>query len=179
MREMRKKVRVAGVGLPNDYLSGLIPLLINAIGYSIEWTGKSNCDLLIVGPFLTSENRRHRWLPRPLRPAFRRLAEYLDARRSRPVTLFHTAENRRYDDIPADFAITFDLGVDSKKHLRFPYWMEFLDWAHEGVTGNTNPRFGELLSIPQLMGPLGTGFLGKPRIAALFASHLREPRRLL
>jgi hypothetical protein len=57
--------------------------------------------------------------------------------------------------------------------------MESIDWTHEGVVGNTNPRFGELLSISRLMSPLGKEFLGRPRKAALLCSHLLEPRRSL
>jgi hypothetical protein len=176
---MQKKIRIATVGLPHDYRFGLIPTLIDKAGYSIEWTARSRCDLLIFGPFTSKPGKRFRWLPRPLRPSLASIAAYFESRRQRPLTLFHTAENIRHDEMDADFSISFDLGIDDKRHLRLPYWMEFIDWTHEGVIGNTNPRFGELLSISRLMSPLGNAFLRKPRRAALFCSHLREPRKLL
>jgi len=177
--QMRKKIKIAAVGLAHDYRSGLIPLLINTAGYSIEWTAKAKCDLLIFGPFTARPGKKYRWLPKAVRPTFGALAKYFEKKRRRPLTLFHTAENIRHDEMGADFSISFDLGVNDKTHLRFPYWMEFIDWSHEGVVGNTNPRFGKLLSISRLMSPLGRDFLNKPRKAALFCSHLREPRKLL
>ena len=57
--------------------------------------------------------------------------------------------------------------------------MEMVDWSHEGVRGNTNPRYGSLLSLDRLCQPLGNTFLEKPRKSVLFASHLREPRKTL
>lgn len=176
---MGKKIKIAAVGVAHDYRSGLIPLLINMAGYSIEWTAKAKCDLLIFGPFTARQGKKYRWLPKPVRPTIGAIAKYFEKKRQRPLTLFHTAENIRHDEIAADFSISFDLGVNDKSHLRFPYWMEFIDWSHEGVVGNTNPRFGQLLSISRLMSPLGRDFLNKPRKAALFCSHLREPRKLL
>jgi hypothetical protein len=57
--------------------------------------------------------------------------------------------------------------------------MEMLDWSHEGLHGNHNPRFGQLLSIPRMTLPLGYDFLKRPRQVAIFSSHLREPRATL
>src|SRR5882724_8767569 len=159
---MGKKIKLAAVGVAHDYRSGLIPLLISTAGYSIEWTAKTKCDLLILGPFTTRQGKRYRWLPKPVRPTIGAIAKYFEEKRQRPLTLFHTAENIRHDEIPADFSISFDLGVNDKSHLRFPYWMEYIDWSHEGVVGNANPRFGKLLSISRLMSPLGRDFLNEP-----------------
>jgi hypothetical protein len=60
-----------------------------------------------------------------------------------------------------------------------PYWLEMVDWSKEGVTGNQNPRFGRLLNLDRLCSPLGKDFLERPQKAAIFASHLREPRGTL
>jgi sulfur relay (sulfurtransferase) DsrF/TusC family protein len=54
-----------------------------------------------------------------------------------------------------------------------------IDWSHEGVVGNLNPRYGRLLNLDRLSQPLGQDFLLRPQKAAIFASHLREPRRTL
>ena len=54
--------------------------------------------------------------------------------------------------------------------------MEMLDWSDEGITSNTNPRYGELLNIAKLMSPLGGTYLKRGGTCALLSSHLREPR---
>lgn len=100
----------------------------------------------------------------------------LAQRRIPPLTLFHTGENLRHDHIKTDFAISHDLNVLSKNHFRLPYWMEMIDWSHEGVVGNSNPRYGELLKLERLQAPLGRQFLERAQKAVLITSHLREPR---
>lgn len=57
--------------------------------------------------------------------------------------------------------------------------MELVDWSHEGINGNCNPRYGQLLSIKRMQAPLGTEFLGRTQKAALITSHLLEPRQTL
>ena len=54
-----------------------------------------------------------------------------------------------------------------------------VDWSHEGLHGNQNPRFGQLLTITRMMQPLGNEFIKRPRSVAIFSSHLREPRATL
>jgi len=71
------------------------------------------------------------------------------------------------------------LGVQNQNHLRLPYWMEMVDWSHEGIIGNKNLRFGGLLSLKQMGTPLGTNFMSRPRRAALITSHFFEPRKTL
>jgi hypothetical protein len=57
--------------------------------------------------------------------------------------------------------------------------MEVIDWSHEHVRGNSNPRFGSLLDLAQMKSPLGLSFLRRRKAAAFFSSHLREPRATL
>jgi hypothetical protein len=57
--------------------------------------------------------------------------------------------------------------------------MEMLDWSHEGIAGNINPRYGPLMSISRLTSPLGNLFLRKKQECVLLSSHLREPRKTL
>jgi hypothetical protein len=128
-------------------------------------------DLLIVGPFPSSRT--------PLVAACKSLIyRILKKRRLRPLTVFHTGENVRYDAKRADYSISFDVDVGQEHHLRWPLWKELLDWSDEELAPSTfdNPRFGSLLSIHKLVRPLGSAFLRKPRRAAFFASHVREPR---
>ena len=178
-----KTIRISLDGTPHDYKAGLIPMIIHDMGYKIQWVKPTLCDLQIRGPFFRQDEKRYRWLPKPLRPCASNIESTLKgafgSRSDPPLVLFHTAENIRHDAVDADYSISFDLSVQSNRHFRFPYWMEMLDWSHEGLIGNQNPRFGRLLSISRLMQPLGTGFLMRPRSAALFSSHLREPRATL
>jgi len=157
-----------------------VPLIIESLGYKIEWTSVIRADLVIYGSFYDVNSPRLRWLPRPWR---KRARTYLDAlenelfkRRMPPITLFHTAENLRHDHIKADYAISHDLNVQLANHFRLPYWMEMIDWSHEGIVGNSNPRYGELIKLERLQAPLGSQFMKRDQKAVLITSHLREPR---
>ena len=176
-------IRVSTTAVPGDYKSGLIPAICKSLGYQIQWVKPKDCDLLIIGPFQNMGKKKFGWCPKPLRPLIGTVQQALEAqlnqRSSRPLTLFQTGENIRPDHIKADYSISFDLGISDPKHFRAPYWMEMVDWSGEGVTGNQNPRYGRLLDLDRLMQPLGDHFLKRPQIAAIFASHLREPRGTL
>jgi len=178
-----KTIKVSLVGTPHDYQHGLLPIIISELGYHIQWVKPALCDLQIRGPFFRQDKKRYRWLPRPLRPFASNLELALKgglgARSNAPLILFHTAENIRHDAVRADYSISFDLSIQSNRHFRCPYWMEMVDWSHEGLLGNQNPRFGQLLSISRMMQPLGNDFLKRPREVAFFSSHLREPRATL
>ena len=174
---MIRRIRIATSGVAQDYRLSLVPLVIGSLGYKIEWTSISNADLLVLGPF-HNPHARNRWVPRPLRASHERIVKKLQGNHH-PLRLFQTGENLRHDHFPHDYALSFDLAVNDPKHHRFPYWMEMVDWSHEGITGNINPRFGSLLKLERLQQPLGNGFLKKPLKAALFASHIREPRATL
>ena len=172
-----KSIKIATNGVPHDYQSSLLPHVINSMGYHIDWVKSEAADLMIIGPFADKANKGHRWCPKPLRPLVGMAIESTKSKRkNQALTLFHTQENERHDYLPADYSISFDLGVQSENHFRFPYWMEMLDWSHEGVLGNTNPRYGELLKISTLMSPLGDRYLKRGGSCALLSSHLREPR---
>ncbi len=176
----QKTIRIACLGTPADYSTSLVPLVIQYLGYKIAWVRPVQADLLIYGSFYDINAPRLRWLPRAWRA---RAGQWIDIaekelskRNLPPVTLFHTAENLRYDHIKADFSISHDLNVQSDRHLRLPYWMEVIDWSHEGIVGNQNPRYGELLKLERLQAPLGGQFLKRPQKAVLITSHLHEPR---
>lgn len=175
---MGKTLRIATIGVPEDYPQSLVPLTLKALGYTISWVEHHHAELVIYGPFQKPQSHRDRYIPKPLRPLVRRF------RPDRPnshksVTLFQTAENLRHDHVSCDYAISFDLAIASDRHLRLPYWMEQIDWTHEGIHGQSNVRFGQLLAIQRLIQPLGQSFLSRPQRAAFFSSHLREPRKTL
>ena len=165
------------MGVAEDYRFSVVPLVIQRLGYQIDWTSSAKADLIVFGPFFNLQ-KRFRWVPKPLRPTIDAMITRLQ-HGHRPLTLFQTGENLRHNHIPCDYSLSSDLAVDDPGHCRFPYWMEMVDWSHEGITGNANPRFGKLLSLDRLMSPLGNTFLQKPRRAAIFASHIREPRATL
>ena len=176
-------IRVSTMGAPRDYKSSLIPAICTSLGYQIEWVKPNQCDLLILGPFENFSKKKLAWCPKPLRPIMGNIQQALETQLSQrsfsPLTLFQTGENIRPDHVETDYSISFDLGISNPKHFRAPYWMEMVDWSGEGVTGNQNPRYGRLLDLEQLMQPLGDSFLRRPQVAAIFASHLREPRGTL
>jgi hypothetical protein len=178
-----KRLRIATIGNPADYRRSLLPIIAQSLGYQIDWVRPKECDLLVFGPFANPNPKTMAWCPKPLRPAIRplqeRLLNALGSRYVPPLTLFQTAENLRHDFIEANYAISFDLNIQANTHFRLPYWMEMLNWSHEGIKGNHNPRYGRLLEIDRLIRPLGKRFLKKlPRVAFL-SSHLREPRKTL
>lgn len=174
-----RSVRISTAGCPSDYSHGLLPIIAQSIGYQLDWVSPNQADLLILGPFVRSDSKRLKWCPKPLRPAVNSALNLLPANKTSPLRVFHSAENLRHDTIPADYSISFDLNVSSKQHFRLPYWMEMIDWSHEGIIGNQNPRYGKLIAIQRLMQPLGNRFLEKNRRVAFLSSHIREPRKTL
>ena len=177
------KIRIATLGLPSDYRSSLLPHLIESMGYAITWTAPSDSDLLILGSFVDPNPKRLRWCPKPLRPLVAPVNDLINQSIGRrghaPLRLFQTAENVRHDYWQADYSISFDLAIESNHHFRLPYWIEMIDWSHEGVVGHRNPRYGELLNLDRLTEPLGKAYQGRNWEALFLSSHLREPRSTL
>ena len=140
-------------------------------GSTLEITTPNKAELIIVGSF------------RPRRRGVKKLA-YLAGkpliRENRSaLRLFHVYENIRHDAVPSDYTISSDLGVNADNHFRLPFWMESLDWAKHGVENKKSKRVRRLLEIEELMVPNGRRLLERPRKAALFCAHLKEPRRTL
>jgi len=165
-------MRIAFQDQYEDYRHSLIPaILAKVCGGSLQIADVEYADLVIVGPLrrrLSPYEKVRKWMRKTLR-----------RRAVGPLRLFHTGENIRHDSIAADYAISFDLCVSSDRHFRLPLWMESIDWAHEGVIHRSSPRVSRLLSIDSLTRPLGTELFKRPWRAALFTSHMNEPRRTL
>jgi hypothetical protein len=174
-----RSVRISTAGCPSDYSQGLLPIIAQSLGYKLDWVKPNQADLLIMGPFMNFHAKKLKWCPKPLRPAAQTLFNSFSSRRDLPLRVFHSAENLRHDTIPADYSISFDLNINSPTHFRLPYWMEMINWSHEGIVGNQNPRYGQLMTIERLMQPLGKHFLGRTKTAAFLSSHIREPRKTL
>ncbi len=164
------------IGFENQYAgyekSLVMSVLHRITGGRLEITDAKEADLVIVGPFVPRKRGRAEWILRALR-------SIPPAPTSRALRLFHTSENVRHDAVDADYALSFDLGVATDRHFRLPLWVESIDWSREGVANTPNPRVARLLSIAQLMQPLGRSVLDRPRRAALFTTHMKQPRRAL
>lgn len=176
-----KPIKIATLGVASDFQTSLLPAIIKSLGYEPIQSKTNHSDLVIVGPFL-SEKKSFNWIPKPLRPILTNTKNdggNAQSSRHGPPRLFITGENVRHDSYKHDYAISFDLAVASSNHFRMPYWMEMVDWSKEGVVGNLNPRYGRLLNLDRLLQPLGRSYLSRPKKAAIFASHLQEPRRTL
>jgi Glycosyltransferase family 10 (fucosyltransferase) C-term/Alpha-(1,3)-fucosyltransferase FucT N-terminal domain len=176
-----KPIRIATQGVAKDFSTSLFPAIVKSLGYDLIWSKPNLSDLIIVGPFW-EQKKSFNWVPKPLRPILGNRNSLSDTDHSTEQgapKLFITGENVRHDFYNRNYAISFDLGITDPNHFRMPYWMEMVDWSKEGVTGNQNPRYGRLLNIEKLMQPLGNDFLSRPQKVAIFASHLREPRRTL
>jgi len=174
-----RSVRISTAGCPSDYSHGLFPIIAQSLGYQLDWVTPNQADLLILGPFIKPDSKKLKWCPKPLRPVVNSILNLSPANKIPPLRVFHSAENLRHDTVPADYSISFDLNISSKQHFRLPYWMEMIDWSHEGIIGNQNPRYGKLMTIQRLMQPLGKRFLEKDRHVAFLSSHIREPRKTL
>jgi Glycosyltransferase family 10 (fucosyltransferase) C-term/Alpha-(1,3)-fucosyltransferase FucT N-terminal domain len=172
-----RNIRISTFGCPSDYSQSLLPIITQSLGYHLDWVSPKNADLLILGPFVKPDSKGLRWCPKPLRPLFHHSLDLFPLRKVPPLRVFHSAENLRNDFISADYSISFDLNVSSKNHFRLPYWMETIDWSSEGIVGNQNPRYGQLLTIDRLMQPLGKQFLERKKEAIFLSSHFREPRK--
>ncbi|NMW19542.1 MAG: hypothetical protein HKK66_11095 [Chlorobiaceae bacterium] len=175
-----KKIKLSTIGQYYTYKDeSLLPLLISSLGYDIVWVDPDQCDVLIIGKPMNAL----KWILKKgtsvLLPdhCHTFINKYINSRHYKPLTLFHTCENLRHDSVKTDYSISFDFSSETNKHFRLPYWMEMVDWSHEGLQGNKNKRFGKLFSISRMMQPLGRKFLSKPRKAVIFASHLNGPRK--
>ena len=167
-----KKLKIAYIcqfpGYENDFIFRLIKQLHPT---GVELVSPKMCDLLIVGPFA------QKWFG--LRLKFQTIYKrIMVGRRYAPRTLYQTGENTRWNAVPCDFSISSDLGVSAENHFRFPLWMSMFDWTHEDVTARSVDRFGPLVTIDQLMRPLGPP-KGRRAQAVLISSHLKEPRATL
>ncbi|MEI6757512.1 MAG: hypothetical protein FDX18_08850 [Chlorobium sp.] len=175
-----KRLKLSTIGQYYTYKEeSLLPLLITNAGYTITWTDPADCDLLIIGKPVNPVKLllKNGWVLIFPDQIHHFINKYINDRHYKPLTLFHTCENLRHDCVKSDYSISFDFSEEKKRHYRLPYWMEMVDWSHEGLVGNKNKRFGRLFSIDKMMQPLGHDFLSKPQKAVIFASHLSEPRK--
>lgn len=130
-------------------------------------------ELIIYGPFGRFPKVVGRFVKRK---AFEGPIIFKD-RLSQPVNLFHTIENVRHED-KYDFSVSFDFPTKDC-NFRFPYWMESLDWTHEGLSRLPPLRVSRYFSIRELQTPLGRFLENRNKKCAAFFGQLSEPRGTL
>ena len=167
----KKTIKIALKGVPHDYDKSLVlKIFRHRLNRNVIYTRDHNADLVIVGPF----ERR----PRFLEKINKKLTTILGGKlRGRGIPkLYHSSEYRLVDYSQFDFVISSNSDVLHDNYFRHPYWMEAMEWSHEGVPKQENARFGEPINLEQLCRPLGSQFRLRSRRAALFSSHLFYPR---
>lgn len=140
---------------------------------ALQITRPEKANLVIYGPFARTPKIVGRFVKRkavvdPL--TFKKRA-------NQPLSVFHTIENVRYNG-KYDYSIGYDF-PKSEREFRFPYWMEAVDWSHEGVKRAAPPRTSRLFTIAELQRPLGRFTHGRNGKCAAFFGQLREPRPTL
>ena len=127
-------------------------------------------DLEIIGP---APRRRY------LKKLTRRNRGNSDARffrKKAKVTLFFSEENSRFVEGAADFSIGPDIGFERDDFFRMPNWWSSIDWSSQGVNNKPSPRIRKLIEPARLCEPLGSETLRRPKKAAMFVTHMTEPR---
>lgn len=150
------------------YENSLVPCVFKAAcdGHTFRFVEEKRAQIVLLGPF----RRKYKFYEKHRK-------KY---RNPNALYVFHTAENIRPDTIECDFALTFDLGVEDETHFRHPTWMDSFEWNECGVRHTpANQRFGRPIGIEELMQPIGRQVLKRRNRAAIFASHMREPRASL
>lgn len=170
-----------------DWNSSVIFKLFNLLSKKkIEYVDPDQADILIIGPYdINSVKKRStNFLLKKLKlqEKFPNSDIYSFKRNYKPLRIFFSFENFRYDSIKADYYITSDLGVSSENHLRFPSWKDYIDWSvSEDIYRDKNTlnsyRFGSYWNLDDLIKPLGEDFLRRKKEFCIFTSHLVEPRK--
>jgi hypothetical protein len=172
-----------------DWNSSVIFKLFNTLSKKkIEYVTPDQADILVIGPYdINSVKKRttnyflKRFKRLKLEEKFPNLDIYSFKRNYKPLRIFFSFENFRYDSIRADYYITSDLGISNENHLRFPSWKDYIDWSSENIFRDRNTlnsqRFGSYWNLDDLIKPLGDDFLKRKKEFCIFTSHLVEPRR--
>ncbi len=159
---------------PHFVSSTFFKVLTDASRNGLELVKPAQADLVIYGPF----QRHPKMIGRFVKRRARHSPLHFSGRQTQPISVYHTIENTRHDR-KFDFSVSFDFSSEDRRHFRFPYWMESIDWSHEGVIREKPLRNSSHVAIDRLMSPLGRGFLERNSKCAAFFGHLREPRDTL
>lgn len=139
----------------------------------LEEVAPDKAALIVYGPFARFPKIVGRFVKRKAVEGPR----VFKNRAVQPVNVFHTIENVRHDD-KYDYSIGYDFPVRDCDY-RFPYWMESLDWSHEGLSRPAPLRISRYFPISELQEPLGRFLKGRNGRCAAFFGQIREPRKTL
>ena len=99
------QLRLSAIGQYYTYKDeSLLPQLLTSLGYSIKWVDPDQCDLLIIGKPMSPL----KWVLKKgtsfiLPDHYHKFVnKYINSRHYKPLTLFHTCENLRYDSVKTD-----------------------------------------------------------------------------
>ena len=84
-----KSIRIATVGCPSDYASGLFPIIAQSLGYKLEWTNPNKAHLVILGPFFKPNAKKLKWCPKPLRNTVDSALKLLQAYYLLPIVMLY------------------------------------------------------------------------------------------
>jgi hypothetical protein len=194
-----KTIKISSLFNVDEWKHLLILKLFHIISNRpIEYVHPNRADILLIGPYdiLTFKRKLFNIFLRKIRfnnlenatinqyELFKKIFPSLDIyslkRNYRPLRVFISYENVRYDDLNCDYYITSEIDKNSTNHLRIPFWKELIDWSHLGVVRESTEfikRFDNYFKIEHLTSPQGQDFLKKDRKICLFSSHLMEPRK--
>ena len=139
----------------------------------IREVSPEKADLVIYGPFARYPKIIGRFVKR--KASFGPL--YFKRRSLQPISIFHTIENVRHEQ-KFDYSISYDYSIE-KCDYRFPYWMESIDWSHEGVSRPAPLRVSRYFEIAELQKPLGKFLQGRNGNCAGFFGQVSDPRKSL
>ena len=162
--------------MPSDFKNLLLFQTLGKFA-NVNFCSPNECDLFIYGPYFR-ESKKIKYYPKFLRKYL--ISPYPWNRKLKPITMFYSCENLRWNIYETDFSISSDLGVNKPTHYRLPYWMECLDWSHFNLNDRENIRYGDLVQINSLINGIQKKDLNtKQNRIIFFASHLKEPRKTL
>ena len=170
---MKADLNVRFRGQYEEFPDSLIMCVVSTVSpVPVVFDNSRAPDLEIVGPaprrrFLKKFTRRKRGNSD---------GRLFGNRTKAKVVLFHSEENSRYVAGLADYSIGPDIGFARDDFFRMPNWWSSIDWSSQGVNHKPSPRIRNLIRPDQLCEPLGASTLERPRRAAIFATHMTEPR---
>lgn len=171
-------------------------LIKNITNKELIFVKPKDADILFVGPYDVNSLPKKiiNFFYKKLKPTKRtkdvieNFRQLFSLRRYQPVKIFLNHENYRYNDVKADFSISFDLGVTDPNHIRIPVWKDNIDWSKYGIFRDIKfslnnkqlyysnlLRFGSFYNLSDLLKPQGNNFLNKKDVC-IFTTHMQEPR---
>jgi hypothetical protein len=133
----------------------------------------NEADLIIHGPFARFPKIVGRFVKRKAKNGPIKIR----GRHHQPVSVYHTIENTRHNNL-FDYSIGYDFSMRSCD-FRFPYWMESINWSHEGVGRSRPLRISNYFNISDLQAPLGDFYFERNGKCAAFFGQINEPRTSL